>query len=147
MRTRLIISVLAVLASLLVVAPFAQAAAECGATEEQWIGGFDGSHVDRPGPLPLSIEVTRNAEGTLGVETEVNGAIYPTTYVEIVLKRLTWTVLLPPNPLFPSRHYAPDFGEVTCSGGIVTSFTGYALDYMLGYGEVWFSDIELVRVN
>lgn len=134
--------------SLLLVGPtFAQATAECGPTEEQWVGGFDGSHVNNPGdPLPLSIEVTRNAEGTLRVATDVDGWIPPVVDGDIGLKRLTWVISKPAGSFFPLRQYGADFGEVICSGGIVTSFTGYALDFLPGYGEVLFSDIELARV-
>jgi hypothetical protein len=82
----------------------AQAATECGATEQQWVGSFDGNHVFKSrDPIPLAIEVTRNAAGTLRVTTDVNGTIPPTSDGGIGLKRLSWIISKPASSFFPLR--------------------------------------------
>ncbi|WP_460406893.1 hypothetical protein [Actinophytocola sediminis] len=135
--------------SLLLVAPIsAQATTACGATAEQWVGSFDGDHIRSwSTPIPLSVEVTQDATGALQVATDVDGVGHPMTHVDIVLDRLHWIVERPEDLFFPLRKYGANPGEVTCSGDVVTSFSGYVLDFLPGYGEVTFSDFELVRVN
>ena len=149
MRARLIGSMIAAVAALFLTAPTsASAATECGATAEQWIGSFDGNHVfGWRAPIPLSIEVTRNAEGTIRVTTDVDGTIYPEGGGSITLNRLSWIVSYPEGSFVPWSLYTAGYQGVTCSGGLVTSFTGSVSDYFPGYGFMGYSDLELARVS
>ncbi|OLF17505.1 hypothetical protein [Actinophytocola xanthii] len=149
MRNKLIISLITVAASLLLVAPAsANAAAECGATAQQWVGSFDGDHIrDWGDPIPLHIDVTRDSAGALRVTTDVDGTVYPTSGAQITLNRLFWSISYPEGSFIPWTGYDTEYQGVTCSGGVVTRFTGYALDYFPGYGPVFFADFELVRAS
>lgn len=146
MRTRLIISVVAALASLLLVAPtFAQAEPVCGSTEQQWLGSFHGDFVPdlAGGTLPMSIEVTLDAAGELRVTTELEGTA--SSGGAVILDRLRWNIPAPPESMILWTEFHAEYQGVTCSGGVVTAFTGFAIDHFYsGHSFLW-GDFALTR--
>ncbi len=134
-------------ASLLLIAPsFAQAAPVCGATEQQWVGTFEGDFVTdvTNDTLPMSIEVTLDVAGELAVTTELDGTS-PDSYAGVVGDRLGWNIAYPPNSIVLWTAFHADVRGVTCSGGAVTEFTGFALDHFYsGHAFLW-GEFELTR--
>lgn len=139
---------IAAVVSLLLIAPtFAQAAPVCGATEQQWLGSFDGDFVtDLSGrTLPMSIEVTLDAAGELAVTTELDGTTSPDSYATVILDRLRWNIAYPPNSIVVWTAFHTEYQGVTCSGGVVTGFTGFAVDHFYSGHDFLYGDFVLAR--
>ncbi|GAB3444466.1 hypothetical protein [Actinophytocola sediminis] len=149
MRKRSVLSVMFVAASLFLAGPaVAQAQVECGTTKEQWVGTFDGEAITYGVQhAPMNIEVIQNDAGALQVTTELDGTVYPTSGGYLAEERMSWLIRYAEGSFVPWTSFQTGRGEVTCSGGVVTDFTGYGYSYITGYGVVWTEDFELGRVG
>jgi hypothetical protein len=137
----------AAVASLLLVAPsFAQAAPVCGSTDQQWLGSFDGDFVTdvTNDVLPMSIEVTLDATGKLDVTTELDGTSSDSSGT-VIGDRLRWSRVYPSDSFILWTSFHADFQGVTCSGGVVTEFTGVGVDRFYSGHEFLWGEFELAR--
>lgn len=123
MRKALAVFVSALVAVLAIPATTAQATPACGTTPEQWAGVFDGPFLGSPGgTLHHTITVT---DGVMAVETLVNGRLRNPAYGTPVLTgdTLTWAHAdTTPRGQGASSVYTTT--SVSCTGGVVQSFTG-----------------------
>lgn len=140
MRARLIASVVAVLAALLVGSGVATAA-DCGTTVDQWVGTHTGTLTGSLDPEPMTVVIEQGLEITTILSARENPVQTPTGTPAIngQLYPIHWSVI----PVEPVYHYAGN--EVSCSGGVVTSFSGFEYTWIPGWGMFVVASFDLSR--
>ena len=86
----------------------------------------------------MEIEVAHGGAGGLAVTTSFGGTTYaPSGTTSITLARLLWHTDIPEDFWRYKRHVTT---ETSCSGGVVTSFSGVYQFWT--YPEGWFNSLD-----